>query len=364
MPLSRSPSRLASDSGYSTDGYAVVSRPRCVSTAERRAVRAAMRRGQLDLERRSGMVRPCQRLRNNTPCVVSCLGECGDRKCGNYRLGRRTSDVRPSFLDFCVHHIRERLPIDILEKGLVYSSLGSGSLLFDWELLERLTLEEGIRLRTVLLIDKEYGPKGRASARTAVRTFAGWFGDIADELSAGDSRSESGSDGPTIRTFPSAVDFEEFVRRSGERAHVLMDCDAVGARKKLDVAAFRASVLQSGGVCLVLSNPAKRTALVKVPLPPPRLPTNEASQALDRSEVDTLELQYYDTRRFVWTSHKPPESSSSSSRSRRPRRRRSRRYRPSRAECPACGCRHRSRSRNRSRVTASEGVRLRPRIGR
>lgn len=239
--------------------------------------------------------------------------------------------------------------MDILEKGIVYSSLGSGSLLFDWELLERLTLEEGIRLRTVLLIDKEYGPKGRASARTAVRTFAGWFGDIADELSAGDSRSESGSDGPTIRTFPSAVDFEEFVRRSGERAHVLLDCDAVGARKKLDVAAFRASVLQSGGVCLVLSNPAKRTALMK---------------ALDRSEVDTLELQYYDTRRFVWTSHKPPESSSSSSRSRRPRRRRSRRYRPSRAECPACGCRHRSRSRTRSRVTASEGVRLRPRSGR
>jgi len=176
------------------------------------------------------------------------LGECGDRKCGNYRLGEY-SDVRPSFLEYCVSHIHRTLPKSTLRQGIVYCSLGSGQLLFDWELLERLTQIEGVRVVKVHLIDKDYGgPSKRDSAVRAQRALAGWF---------------ANQEPRTFRSFLSAQDFERWVRRSGEAAHILLDCDAVGARKRIDVANFRRAAMRSGGVCLVLSNPAKRTALVK-----------------------------------------------------------------------------------------------------
>mmetsp|Transcript_34165 Transcript_34165/g.98504 ORF Transcript_34165/g.98504 Transcript_34165/m.98504 type:complete len:195 (+) Transcript_34165:2-586(+) len=143
-------------------------------------------------------------------------------------------------------------PASALRSGIVYCSLGSGQLLFDWELLERLTAE-GVRLRALHLIDKDYGgPKRRDSAIRAQRLFAGWFADQGEQL------------GPcVVRSFLSASEFQAWARDRGEPAHVLLDCDAVGARRKIDVAAFREAALRPGGVCLVLSNPAKRTAIMK-----------------------------------------------------------------------------------------------------
>lgn len=130
-------------------------RPIQVSSNAQRRVRALVGTPEWHLERRNGYVRPPRRLPCGRECAVADFGECGDRKCGNYRLGDKTWNVRPTFLDFCVDHILQAIPPATLRTGVVYCSLGSGQLLFDWELLERLTLEEGVRLRAVHLIDQE-----------------------------------------------------------------------------------------------------------------------------------------------------------------------------------------------------------------
>ncbi|CAE7633475.1 LUC7L [Symbiodinium pilosum] len=111
-----------------------------------------------------------------------------------------------------------------------------------------------MRVRAIHLIDIAYGgEKHRASAVRAQRVFAGWFQEGAWDR---------GLPCP-VRSFLSAADFQSWVAQTGEAADVLMDCDAVSARKKIDVDKFRFSVLRPGGVCLVLSNPAKRIAIQK-----------------------------------------------------------------------------------------------------
>lgn len=230
-------------------------RPLRVSESARYRVRCTVDTPEWRLERRRGYVRPPRHLPCGHECAIADLGECGDRKCGNYRLGDKSWDVRPTFLDFCVEYIRRAVPPGILQTGMVYASLGSGQLLFDWQLLERLILTEGARLRAVHLIDQDYGgPKRRDSAVQAQRIFAGWYND---------HRWNDSEDGfCTFRSFLTAVDFQKWVQKTGERAHVLLDCDAVGARKRMDVAAFRRAAMRAGGICLVLSNPAKRTAIL------------------------------------------------------------------------------------------------------
>jgi len=318
----RSPSlqgSVLSDSSYTytetdDDGFSIgcFVRPLHISEAARHRVRCTVNTPEWRFERRRGYVRPPQHLPCGRACAIADLGECGDRKCGNYRLGEKTWDVRPSFLDFCVEHIRQAVPPDILQTGMVYASLGSGQLLFDWQLLERLILSEGARIRAVHLIDQDYGgPKRRDSAVQAQRVFAGWYSDHR-----WDDSSEDGF--CAFRSFLSAADFQKWVQKTGERAHVLLDCDAVGARKRMDVAAFRRAALRAGGVCLVLSNPAKRTAIL-----------NHRKNGLR-----TLEQEVY--RRGEWR-HRESVSCSRT----RSRRRRRRRTTDSR--------RSRSRSRKRRR---------------
>mmetsp|Transcript_98332 Transcript_98332/g.273504 ORF Transcript_98332/g.273504 Transcript_98332/m.273504 type:complete len:327 (+) Transcript_98332:158-1138(+) len=232
-------------------------RPARVSASARRRVRALVGTEEWRFERRRGYVRPPQYLPCGGACAVADLGECGDRKCGNYRLGEKTWDVRPTFLDFCVEHIRRAVSPAALKAGIIYVSLGSGQLLFDWQLLERLTLEEGARLRAVHLIDQDYGgPKKRDSAVRAQQVLAGWYFDQ-------DWDDERGPCACAFRSFLSAPDFQRWALRNGEEAHILLDCDAVGARKRVDISAFRRAAMRSDGICLVLSNPAKRTAIVK-----------------------------------------------------------------------------------------------------
>jgi len=308
-------------------------RPARISVDARRGVRAVVGTSQWRLERRHGYVRPLRHLPCGASCAVADLGECGDRKCGNYRLGEKTSEVRPDFLGFCIEHIRRSFSPAVLKAGIVYASLGSGQLLFDWELLERLTLEEGARLRAVHLIDQDYGgPKRRDSAVRAQEVLAGWY----DDQDWDDER------GPcAFRSFLSAPDFQRWALRSGEAAHVLLDCDAVGARKRVDVAAFRRAALRPDGVCLVLSNPAKRTAIA-------RRQSWSGGGGGDGLRV----LEQHVHRRGEW---RHPESvSCSRTRSRRRRRRGSRRRGDSRQR------RRRSGSR---RGRSSPGARSRSRPG-
>lgn len=291
-----------SESASSTTGQLV--RPKQVSDEDRRRVREAVRTRKLQFERRNGYVRPTRHLSSGHDCVIADLGECGDRKCGNYRLGEY-SHVRPDFLEFCVDHILQAFSYKELGAGINFCSLGSGQLLFDWELLERLTHQEGVRIGAIHLIDKDYGgPKQRSSAVRAQRLFAGWF-----EESAWEDRDEGLGPCP-VRSFLSAEEFQRWALRRGEEMHVLLDCDAVGARKKIDVVAFRKSVLRAGGLCLVLSNPAKRTAITK-----------HCRQ--DGSEkLKELELQVY--RRKAWRHLKSVSHSRTRSRQRSRSRRRSR----------------------------------------
>lgn len=327
--------------------YGELVQPLPTSASTRQLLRSRLqgKTKQLVLERRGGYVRPLRHLPSGEHCAVADLGECGDRKCGNYRLNPRYAAVRPDFLDFCVAHILQSLPKEALRDGIVYCSLGSGRLFFDWELLERLTVQEGVRLRAVQLLDKDYGKRGRKDALRALETFAGWFSDHAR---------------CAFRTFLSTADLEAWVERSHEEAHILMDCDAVGVRKRIDVARLRTAVLRADGLCLVLSNPAKRTAIQK------RLGSKGY-------RLKTLQQQWY--HRLVWQreSSRSRATSSSSSETRADRRRRSRSRRrqpsarrrhspaerqpPSRRDrdecCRCCQCCHGDRrncSRSRSRL--------------
>lgn len=250
--MSTSSSNISSTSNSSDAGTLV--RPSLVSDNSRRFLREALERSCLQFERRHGYVRPRRFLPSGHECIIKDLGECGDRKCGNYRLGKYSA-VRPDFLKFCVEHIKTCCS----KAGLVYCSLGSGQLLFDWELLEHLIQKEGVHVRAIHLIDIAYGgAKHRASAVRAQRLFAGWFQEGAWD------QGQPHKAGPClIRSFLTANDFQSWVARTGEHVDVLLDCDAVSARKKMDVDKFRLSVLKGGGVCLVLSNPAKRIAFQK-----------------------------------------------------------------------------------------------------
>lgn len=312
-------------------------RPARISVDARQRVRALVSTSEWRFERRRGYVRPLRFLPCGSHCAVADLGECGDRKCGNYRLGEKTCYVRPDFLDFCIEHIRRAVPPAVLKAGIVYASLGSGQLLFDWELLERLTLDEGARLRAVHLIDQDYGgPKLRDSAVRAQQVLAGWFGDQDwdDEF------------GPcAFRSFLSAQDFQRWSARQGEAAHILLDCDAVGARKRMDVSAFRRAAMRQDGICLVLSNPAKRTAIVK---------RQSSSSGSGGDGLRVLEQQVY--RRGEW---RHLESvSCSRTRSRRRRRRRSRCRKDSRKK------RRRSKSRRSRSPDSQEKGRSRSRSRR
>lgn len=325
---SRGRSRIRSSDGGEEEDFRVgcFVRPARISVDARDRVRALVRTTEWRFERRHGYVRPLQHLPCGTSCAVADLGECGDRKCGNYRLGEKTCYVRPDFLDFCIEHIRRAVPPAVLKAGIVYTSLGSGQLLFDWELLERLTLDEGVRLRAVHLIDQDYGgAKRRDSAVRAQRVLAGWFDEqVWDEKS-----------GPcAFRSFLSATDHQRWAVRNGEAAHILLDCDAVGARKRVDVSAFRRAAMRQDGICLVLSNPAKRTVIVK---------RQSSTGGSGQDGLRVLEQQVY--RRGEW---RHPESvSCSRTRSRRRRRRRSRRRTDSRQR----------RRRSKSRRSSSSGRR-------
>lgn len=240
--------------------------------------------------------------------MLAALGECGDRKCGNYRLNAGTCNVRPSFLEFCVKHI---MALDV--RDLVYCSVGSGRLLFDWELLERLR-QDGVGFRAIQLVDKDYGPRGRTDAKDAQRTFAGWFHDFACPF----------------RSFASVSDLEGWVKWSGEAAHVLLDCDAVGARKRIDAAAFRSAVLRTGGVCLVLSNPAKRTAIVK------------RGDLAVSSSLELVVQQHFNKSTGEWSERRPSTSPERKARKR------------SRGRSARRRSRERSRRRSRRRFRVAE----------
>jgi len=102
------------------------------------------------------------------------LGECGHPNCLAHRL--RHPEVRAGFRDFIVSKVRDAVRTNTCwwgREGLRYASLGSGELLFDLELLERLREEADVRISQICLIDREYETPS-AGTRRALREFADW----------------------------------------------------------------------------------------------------------------------------------------------------------------------------------------------
>lgn len=170
------------------------------------------------------------------------LGESGE----SHRLAQ--PEVRARLRDFLVRRLGEAQRAGTHwwdERGLRYASLGSGLLLFDLELLERLRLE-GIRVCHISLIDCTYR-QPKVDARRALREFADWQRCAAQMLK------HKAAD---ILAFGSLGHFFQAAGEGGVAAgcHLLLHCDAhwEGAIEDCDRLAVRALV--SGGLLVRLTN--------------------------------------------------------------------------------------------------------------
>lgn len=116
---------------------------------------------------------PQNRFRQSSAITPVChLGECGSLSCSLCRSVN--AQARPEFLDMVINRI---VASPIMSEDLVYASLGSGELLFDFMLLEALKALD-ISIGQVHLVDPLYEPRvcrGLASSRLALAQFTRWF---------------------------------------------------------------------------------------------------------------------------------------------------------------------------------------------
>ena len=100
------------------------------------------------------------------------LCECGDATCGTYRLKR--PGVRRSFRELVSGKTSEALLGS--GRGVRYVSIGSGGVLFDFELLSQMR-RAGLRIETITLVDTAYGPArpGESSHKAAIAQLAAFF---------------------------------------------------------------------------------------------------------------------------------------------------------------------------------------------
>eukprot|EP00931_Biecheleriopsis_adriatica_P051062 TRINITY_DN29583_c0_g1_i2.p1 TRINITY_DN29583_c0_g1~~TRINITY_DN29583_c0_g1_i2.p1 ORF type:complete len:819 (+),score=170.65 TRINITY_DN29583_c0_g1_i2:41-2458(+) len=107
------------------------------------------------------------------------VGECADPDCAAHRLA--WPKVRSHFRDFVVSRVRDAVrgengsrPWWEPSEGLRYTSIGSGQLLFDLELLERIRFA-GVRVAQICLVDTAYaGSPPCVDVRRALREFTDW----------------------------------------------------------------------------------------------------------------------------------------------------------------------------------------------
>ncbi|CAE7485678.1 dnaJ [Symbiodinium natans] len=144
----------------------------------RDAVRTAMDqlRGKerMALADKDGQIRP-----SGPTSPFSGLGSCADPDCRAHRLA--WPQVRTRFRDFILSRIRAAVrreegaePWWNPDLGLRYTSVGSGQLLFDLELLERIRFL-GVRIAQICLIDTAYaGSPPSVDVRRALREFTDW----------------------------------------------------------------------------------------------------------------------------------------------------------------------------------------------
>ncbi|CAJ1358179.1 unnamed protein product [Effrenium voratum] len=109
---------------------------------------------------------------------LQLLSECGDARCGAHRL--RHPEVRARFRSFVLRSIRKskKEAAAWWREGLFYASLGSGHLLWDCEMLDRIRAE-GVEIRQICLIDVAYGASD-AATRIVIQAFADWQAAVSE----------------------------------------------------------------------------------------------------------------------------------------------------------------------------------------
>lgn len=175
---------------------------------------------------------------------VASLAECADETCKNNRMLRPT--VRPRFLQLCRRALDARLARGLAKsRPVVYASLGSGGLYFDWEFLEDL-IQDGYKVSSIHLVDREYKSsweqvQEHPDVASALRAFVSWF-------------SLGGSGGGTscsVRVHASFEDLCAHLRAGGAPLpDVVMQCDAQIYSIKSPVQV--APIIREGGLYLRL----------------------------------------------------------------------------------------------------------------
>merc|ERR1711971_435250 len=152
---------------------------------------------------------------------------------GAHRL--KQPKVRTGFRDFIVGHVRKALCDRANwwgKDGLRYASLGSGALLFDLELIERLRAW-GVHVSQICLIDRVYRAP-TAEVKQALREFAAW------QIIASESSREAP---PEILAFGHVQDYYAASFETGRTAgcHIFVHCDAQwpGAVEDCETLAYR-----------------------------------------------------------------------------------------------------------------------------
>jgi len=163
------------------------------------------------------------------------LGECGLSTCSTSRVVN--PDARARFVDFAAGWVVEAVGGANPEE-IAYVSLGSGELLADFEIIERLRVL-GKNVGQVHLVDPLYEPRvctGAAPARLALAQFATWFSSLL------------------VYAHPSLDSFAVRCRRSETRPHTVMliDCVELSSRWEDEVKPVLEEVMAYGGVFLTL----------------------------------------------------------------------------------------------------------------
>lgn len=222
-----------------------VGREALASRALLNTARAQLRgTSRMEVAERDGMVR---HVGPTSP--FAGLGECGDPVCGAHRLFN--PKVRPHFRDFVVSWV-EKASEGLLadeDGSLRYASIGSGELLFDLELLERIRAR-GVHISQICLVDKEY-ERPSMSVRRALREFADWQRAVAQAERVRPAE---------IFAFASLEDLvtevcreeceaeEEILRRTVARSHLLVQVDAVWDGFVKECSGAAEAVLTTGGL--------------------------------------------------------------------------------------------------------------------
>jgi len=218
--------------------------PTIIVPGVRKAVKQALANGTLELVLTDGDVHPTKYIAGfRNP--LSELGECGNCPLSRLIDGRENlrtegrENLRAGFRELAVQEIKERFEGAARSEGLIYCTLACGFLYFDWELLNRLQYDEGVRIREVWVIEvlDRPGMADQPRMRRALSAFAGWFNGEVNVLA-----------------FPSLPLFEEFIVGipEEERAHVLMRCDAASVGDQR-IEKFKALAPRPGASDLELS---------------------------------------------------------------------------------------------------------------